>query len=213
MRIRMPLLAGALCLAAATPAYACNFYFASTFMRVPAKPSFGGGVNGVLSDPALWMYNVDVAMRLGDNAVVQPGIGMCSGGGDTNPFFGAGVGYRLTNNDNMSLNLQSGISYLTADGGNIMTVPIGAALSFKASPTMSWYAGGSMWWMQLDPDVGDSESESDPVLFGGVQIASGAMAWTLGAQLLMGDETEFGIVLGANMNQGVNAIRSFFRRK
>ncbi len=118
------------------------------------------------------MYNVDVAMRLGDNAVVQPAIGICSGGGDTNPFFGAGVAYRLTNNANMSLNLQSGLSYLTADGGNVLTIPIGAALSFKASHTMSWYAGGSLWWSQLDPDVDgfDSVSDSDPVLFGGLSI-------------------------------------------
>ncbi len=43
MRMKTPLLAGALCLAVATPAYACNFYFASTFMKVPAKPSFGAG--------------------------------------------------------------------------------------------------------------------------------------------------------------------------
>ena len=212
MRMKTPLLAGALCLAVATPAYACNFYFASTFMKVPAKPSFGAGVNGELSDPAFWGISGDVAMRLGDNAVVQPAIGICTGDGETDPFFGAGVAYRLSNNANMSVNLQSGISYLSFDGGNEMTIPIGAALSFKSSPTMSWYAGGSLWWMSVDIDGSGSASDTNPVLFGGLNLTSGPMSWTFGGQLLMGDDTEFGIVVGANMNQGVNAIRSFFRR-
>ena len=33
----------------------------------------------------------------------------------------------------MAVNLQSGISYRSFDGGNTMTVPIGAAVSFKGS--------------------------------------------------------------------------------
>jgi hypothetical protein len=212
MRMNTSLLTGALCLAVATPAYACNFYFASTFMKVPAKPSFGVGVNGELGDATIWGISGDVAMRLGDQAVVQPAIGICTGDGETQPFFGAGAAYRLLNDANMALNLQSGISYLSADGGNEMTIPIGAALSFKRSETMSLYAGGSLWWKQSDPDVGESHSDTDPVFFGGLQVSSGPMAWTFGAQLRVGDnDTEFGIVVGANMNQGVNAIRSFLR--
>ena len=66
MRMKMPLLAGALCLASATPAYACNFYFASTFMKVPARPSFGVGVNGELGDATVWGISGDVAMKLGE---------------------------------------------------------------------------------------------------------------------------------------------------
>ena len=205
-------IAGALLIASATPAYACNFYFASTFMKVPARPSFGVGVNGELGDATFWGISGDVAMKLGEQAVVQPAIGICTGEGSTDPYFGAGFAYRLTNNANMVVNLQSGISYQSFDGGNSMTVPIGAALSFKGSETMSWYAGGSLWWTSVDADGVGSDSDTNPVLFGGVQLASGPMAWTLGGQLLMGDDTEFGIVLGANMNQGVNAIRSFFRR-
>jgi hypothetical protein len=215
MRMKTPLLAGALCLAVATPAYACNFYFASTFMKVPAKPSFGVGVNGELGDATFWGISGDVAMKLGEKAVVQPSIGVCTGEGETDPYFGGGFAYRLSSNANMSVNLQTGIAYETFDGGNATTIPIGAALSFKGSDKMSWYAGGSLWWMNVSYDVAGidgSASDTNPVLFGGLQIASGAMAWTLGGQLLMGDETEFGIVLSANMNKGVNAMRSFFRR-
>ena len=205
-------IAGALLVAHATPALACNFYFASTFMKVPAKPSFGLGVNGALTDPAVWGISGDVAMRLGNNAVVQPAIGYCTGGGASDPYFGAGVAYRVANNTGMAINLQSGISYQSFDGGNQMVIPIGAALSFGSTGTMSLFAGGSVWMMQSDFDVGGSQSSSDPVLFGGVNLASGAMAWTFGGQLLMGDDTEFGIVVGANMNQGVNPLRWFHRK-
>ena len=204
--------AGALFLASATPAYACNFYFASTFMKVPARPSFGVGINGELGDATFWGISGDVAMKLGEQAVVQPAIGICTGEGSSDPYFGAGFAYRLSNNANMAVNLQSGISYQSFDGGNSMTVPIGAALSFKGSESMSWYAGGSLWWTSFDSDLGGSSSDTNPVVFGGLQLASGPMAWTLGGQLLLGDDTEFGVVLGANMNQGVNAIRSFFRK-
>jgi hypothetical protein len=205
-------LAGALLVAAAAPAHACNFYFSSTFMKVPAKPSFGVGVNGALGDPSVWGISGDVAMRLGDNAVVQPAIGYCTGGGTSDPYFGAGVAYRLSNNSSMGVNLQSGISYQKFDGGNSMTIPIGAALSFGGSSAMSFFAGGSLWWTSFEVDGAGSSSDTSPVVFGGVNLASGAMAWTVGGQLLMGDDTEFGIVLGANMNQGVNPLRWFQRR-
>ena len=207
MRIRTPLLAGALCLAYATPAFACNFYFASTFMRIPARPSFGAGVEAALSDPSFFGISGDVAMRLGNNMVVQPAVGICTGDGETDPYFGAGVGYKLTQSGTMTLNLQSGISYLPFDGGSEMTIPIGLAASFAGSGTMGFYAGASLWWQQVDIDNFDSVSETDPVLFGGLQSRSGSMSWSLGGLLYMGDDTEFGIVAGVSLNQGASAIR------
>jgi hypothetical protein len=193
MRMKLPLLAGALCLAIRNASRGLWLvFFASSFMRVPAKPTFGAGVSGALSDPAFWGISADVAMKLGDKAVVQPAIGICTGDGETDPYFGAGVAYQVSNNANMALNIQSGISYLSFDGGSEMVVPIGAAVSFKRSATMSIYAGASMWWQSVDVDGFESVSSTDPVLFGGLQLASGPMAWTLGGQLFMGDETEFG---------------------
>ena len=208
MRMRTPLLAGALCLAYATPAFACNFYFASTFMRIPARPSFGVGVEANLADPATFAISGDVAMRLGNNMVVQPGIGICTGDDETDPFFGAGVAYKLTQSGTMALNLQSGISYIPLDGASIMTIPIGLAASFAGSGTMGFYAGASLWWTQVDIDVLDeSVSETDPVLFGGIQSRSGSMGWSLGGQLYMGDDTDFAIIAGISFNQGASAIR------
>jgi len=139
--------------------------------------------------------------------VVQPAIGICTGDDDTDPFFGAGVAYKLTQSGTMTLNVQSGISYFSLDGGSIMTIPIGAAASFAGSGSMGFYAGASLWWTQVDPDVGESFSDSDPVLFGGIQSRSGSLGWSLGGQLYMGSDTEFAIVAGVSMNQGASAIR------
>lgn len=207
MRMRTPLLAGALSLAVATPAFACNFYFASSFMRIPAKPTFGVGVEAALADPSSFGVSGDVAMRLGNNMVVQPAIGMCIGDDDTDPYFGGGIAYKLTQSGTMALNLQSGISYSTFTGGNIMTIPIGVAASFAGSGTMGFYAGASLWWTQVEIDDFDNASDSDPVLFGGIQTRSGSMPWTLGGVLYMGDDTEFGIVAGLNFGGAASAIR------
>ena len=207
MRMRTPLLAGALCLAYATPAFACNFYFASTFMGIPARPSFGGGVEANLGDPATFAISGDVAMRLGNNMVVRPGIGICTGDDDTDPFFGAGVAYKLTQSGTMGLNLQSGIAYRPLDGANVMTIPIGFAASFAGTGSMGFYAGASLLWSQVDIEDGESFSDSDPMLFGGLQSGSGSMSWSLGGSLLMGDDSEFAIVAGISMNSAASAIR------
>lgn len=208
MRMRTPLLVGALILVSSTPALACNFYFASTFMRIPARPSFGAGVEAAFSDPSFFAISGDVAMRLGNNMVVQPGIGVCTGNDHTDPFFGAGIAYQLTPSGTITFNLQSGITYQTHDGGSAIIVPLGAAASFAGSGTMGFYAGASLWWQQFEADGGGSASNTDPVLFGGLQSRSGSLAWSLGAQLFMGDDTEIGLVAGVGMSQAANAIRS-----
>ena len=207
MRMRTPFLAGALCLAYAAPAHACTWWFNSSYMGIPARPSFGLGVAADLSDPATFGISGDVAMRLGDKAVVRPAIGICTGDDNTDPYFGAGVAFNLTQSASMSLNLQSGISYLSLDGGSITTVPIGAAARFGGTGTMAFYAGASLLWQNFEADNGGSASNTDPFLFGGLQSSAGAMAWTLGAQVLLGDDTDFGIVAGISLNQGASAIR------
>jgi hypothetical protein len=207
MRMKTPLLAGALCLAYATPAFACNFYFSSTYLRIPARPSFGVGGLAQFSDPMVFGVAGDVAMKLGEKVVVRPGIGLCSYDvGDerqNEPFFGGDIGISIARNATMSLNLQSGISYRSSDFGDVMMVPIGAAASFASSSAMSFYAGASLWWRDID--IEGAESQTDPVLFGGLQGGS----WTLGGQLFMGDDTEFAVVGGFSFSQAASAIRSF----
>jgi hypothetical protein len=208
MRMRTPLLAGALWLVSATPAFACNFYFASTFMKMPARPSFGLGVEATFSDPTLTALSGDVAMRLGNNMIVQPGIGVCFSSDDTESFFGAGFAYKLTQSGTMTLNLQSGLAYMPLDGGSRMTIPVGLAASFAGTGAMGFYAGASLWFQQFDIDDFGSETETDPVLFGGLQSRSGSLGWSLGGQLYMGSDTEFALIAGVQMNQGASAIRN-----
>jgi len=215
MRMKTPLLVGAFCLAYATPAYACTFWFSSSFMSIPARPTFGVGVGSWLSDPAYYGISGDVAMKLGEKAVVRPAIGICSGNSQTDPFFGAGLALKVVESGSMSLNIQSGISYLSADGGSETGIPIGAAASFKGSGNVSFFAGAALQWWQVDYDTFGSESGSDPMLYGGLMANSGGMSWTLGGQVLMGDDTDFGIVAGLSLSRSASAIRhlgSVFRR-
>lgn len=220
MRMKMPLMAGVLCLASATPAYACTFFFTSAYMPIPARPSFGVGVLADFADPATYGVSVDVGMKLGERIVVRPAIGLCSYESfsderQSDPYFGAGVAVNLMQNESMSLNLQSGISYAALDGGDITTVPIGAAALFRGTGPMSFYAGASLWWQQFEPDIGESVSETDPVLFGGLMGSAGSLSWTLGGQIYIGDETDFGLVVGLSMNPGASMMRqigSLFRK-
>ncbi|HEX6315428.1 MAG TPA: hypothetical protein VFZ73_11240 [Gemmatimonadaceae bacterium] len=211
MRMRMPLLAGVLSLVSAAPVYACTFYFTSAYMPIPARPTFGAGVMAEFSDPAGFAVSGDVGMKLGERMVVRPAIGLCSYevvDRENDPFFGAGVALNLTQSATMSLNLQSGISYMSTDFGNTTIVPIGAAASFRGSGPVSFYAGASLWWQQIEVDGGGSDSETDPVLFGGLTGSAGSLGWTLGGQLYMGDDTEFGLVAGLNFNQAASMIRN-----
>ena len=153
MRMRTTLLAGALCLAYSVPAHAaCMFYSTATYLDIPAGGVTWGLGAAFMFDPSVTAVSGDASMRLGDKAVVRPGIGLCSGGGESDPFFGADIGFRLSQTPTMSFNLQSGISYQSFDGGSLMNIPIGAAASFAGSGTMGFYAGGSLVWTQIDID-------------------------------------------------------------
>ena len=212
MRMRTPILAGALSLVYAVPASAaaCTFYSTATYLDIPV----GGvvwGLGGALTftDPSTTAVSGDAAMRLGNNIVVRPGIGLCSGGGESDPFFGADVGLQLSQSATMRLNLQSGITYRSIEGGSIMNIPIGAAASFAGSGTMGFYAGGALVWSQIEIDNFDSDSDTNPMLFGGIASRSGSMGWKLGGQLLLGDDTEFGVVAGVNFGTAASALRNF----
>ena len=212
MRLKTPLIAGALCVVSAVPAQACFLPYMAMYQAIPASPMFGAAVAFELGDYTYFSPTAYYAMRLGNSAVVTPGIGVCSGEGSTDPFFGSALAFRLTSNENMTLNLQTGLSYLPFDGGSEMTIPIGAAARFTSSGPMSFYAGATLLWQNFDVDGFESVSETDPLLFGGVSGTSGSIGWTLGGMLKMGDGTDFAIVGGINMNQASNAIRNFFRR-
>jgi hypothetical protein len=209
MRMRTPFLAGALCLAYAVPAGACTYAPFASFNAIPSQMVWSLGISSVFSDPMANGITGDVAMRLGDKAVVRPMLGLCMFDEETDPVFGGAFGYQLTQSGTMTLNLQSGISYLSFDGGSEMVVPIGAAARFAGSGSMNFYAGGSLVWQNIEVDGGGSASDTNPMLFGGLMSRSGSMGWTLGGQLLMGDDTEFGIVAALSFGGATSALRNF----
>jgi hypothetical protein len=210
MRMRTPILAGALSLVYAVPAAACTFYSTATYLDIPAGGvTWGLGAAFTFTDPTTTAISGDASMRLGNNMVVRPGIGLCSANDESDPFFGADIGYQLTQSGSMRLNLQSGITYLSFDGGSLMNIPIGAAASFAGSGTMGFYAGGSLVWTNLEVDGGGSASDTNPMLFGGIGSRSGSMGWKLGGQLLLGDDTEFGVVAGVSFGGASSALRNF----
>jgi hypothetical protein len=209
MRMRTPFLAGALCLAYAVPAGACTYAPFASYTAIPTQMTWGLGISSVFSDPMANGITGDVSMKLGEKAFVRPMVGLCSVDSETNPVFGAGIGLQLSQSSSMSLNLQSGIGYETFDGGSAMSIPIGAAARFSGSGSMNFYAGGSLVWTSVDVDGFGSASDTNPMLYGGVMSRRGSMGWTLGGQLLMGDETEFGIVAGLNFGGAASALRNF----
>jgi hypothetical protein len=209
MRMRTPFLAGALCLAYAVPAGACTYAPFATYLTVPATMTYGIGISSIFSDPMANGITGDLSMKLGEKAVVRPMVGLCSVDSETDPVFGAAFGLQLSQSSSMTLNLQSGISYLSFDGGSEMMIPIGAAARFTGSGSMNFYAGGSLVWASIDVDGFGSASDTNPMLYGGVMSRSGSMGWTLGGQLLMGDDTEFGIVAGLNFGGAASALRNF----
>ena len=74
---------------------------------------------------------------------------------------------------------------------------------------MGFYAGGSLVWQQFEFDGGGSTSDTNPMLFGGIGSRSGSMGWKLGGQLLLGDDTEFGVVAGISFAGASSALRNF----
>lgn len=210
MRMRLPVLAGALSLVYAVPAHACTFYRTATYLDVPAGGVVWGlGAAFTFSDPTITAISGDAAMRLGNSIVVVPAIGLCSGGGDSDPFFGADVGFRLSSSSTMTLNLQSGITYQSLDVGSRMNIPIGAAAKFAGSGSMGFYAGGALVWSNVEIDDGESFSDTNPMLFGGLASSSGSMGWKLGGQILLGDDTNFGLVAGISIGGASSALRNF----
>jgi hypothetical protein len=180
------------------------------YETIPTAMTWGVSTAIELGDYTYFSPTGSLAMKLGERAAVIPGIGICSGEGSTDPFFGAAVALRVSQSSNMTINVQSGISYLPFDGGSEMTIPIGAAARFTSSGPISFYAGATLMWSQFSIDGFDSVSETDPLLYGGVMGSSGSIGWTLGGGLKMGEGgSDFAIIVGANLNKASSAIRSF----
>lgn len=214
MRLRTGyLMAAALVLGLPSQAHACYLYLHSVFLPIPASPTFGAGVQVNPDDEIGYVGSVDAAFKLGSKAVLRPTVGMCKSGDFSELIFGAAAALRVwaDASGNTTVNVQTGLSYMSYDGGSNMTIPVGMAASFKRSNTMSFYAGGSLYLNKYDYEtIGGSvsDSDSDPVLFGGLSSNLGSMQVTAGAAVAFASETDIMLNLGFTNWQPTSAIRS-----
>jgi hypothetical protein len=214
------LVAGALSLGLPAQAHACYLYLHSVFLPIPASPTFGAGVQVNPDDEIGWVGSVDAAFKLGSKAVLRPSVGMCKSGDFSELIYGAAAALRIwaDASGNTTVNVQTGFSYVSYDGGNDLTIPVGLAASFKRSNTMSLYAGGSLFLNKYNYETisGDvSDSDPDPVVFAGLSSNLGSMQVTAGAAVAFASETDIMLNLGFTNWQPTSAIRSLvsvFRR-
>lgn len=205
------LLTGAACILGPASASACDLYFNSVFLRQPVgRLAIGAGAQIQTGDPTTTIFSGDLSIKLGQKAVVRPGVGLCRQGGG--PGFqsssaltiGSGLGVRLWNSPNggVAINGQAGFAYVSSDGATDLTFPIGAAADFKASDQVSVFAGAALKFSRFSY-TGGSQTDSDPVLYGGVTINLKRADLTAGITLQNGDtDTATAINVGLRVPVG-----------
>ncbi len=189
------LLAGATSIMGSTSALACDLYFNSVFLSQPAgRLAIGAGAQIQTGSPSTTIFSGDVSIKLGPKAVLRPGLGLCHQGGgvgfqSSNTLtFGSGLGVRLWNSSNggVAINGQTGFAYASSDGASSLTFPIGAAAEFKASDQAFVFVGAALQFSRFSY-TGGSQTESDPVLYGGVTVKLKRADLTAGLSLRNGD--------------------------
>jgi hypothetical protein len=213
-RMTQTLLTGALTLAWATPAYACGFWFNSTFLNVPMKPAIGVGLQSIKH---FTVITADAAFKAGDKVVIRPAVGSChysiSGFSETQTVYGAAVGVHLWNDEagKVAINGQAGGEFDSFEGGSEYNIPIGAAVSFKASDMVDVFGGAAVNVYHASYDDGDSYSHNDLSIFAGASYKTGNFRLYGGlASFQYEDETQTALNVGATMELGgMNAFRAF----
>ncbi|MGQ0764305.1 MAG: hypothetical protein ACT4OZ_01395 [Gemmatimonadota bacterium] len=204
---RFSIAAGAFLIALPTEAWACDFPFNGSFLgRSTGKWSIGGSLGLTTSDPSLLVIAGDATINAGTKAVIRPAIGLCRSGGEGSSseiVFGGGAGINVWNNaDNkVALNVQTGLSFVSFDGGKDITIPVTVAGQFMANERTSFYGGAGMSHNRVSidetsPGFDGTFSSTDPVLFGGVQFIQTRVLVVLGLHLLMGDGKNLFTLLG-----------------
>lgn len=224
------LMAGVLTLAWAVPAHACSLWFNSTALRVPQKPTFSLGLAHISS---FNIYAVDVALKAGDKVVVRPGVGECSGGGESNLVYGAAVGVNVFKDQtgNLSVNLQAGYEGDSYDGGSEHNIPVGASVAYTlntgssassarpgllaaAASKVTLYGGATINFYSDSYDYGEGSqdySSTDKAFFGGAMFDTGNFTLTGGVTFWSyegGSETAINVGAGMALGAASNMLRN-----
>ncbi len=215
------LVAGVLTLAWAAPVYACGFWFNSTFLDVPMRPTLGLGLQHV-SD--FTIIAADVAFKAGDKLVIRPGVGSCrysgSGGSESEVVYGAAAALRLWNDEGgkVAVNAQVGGEFDSFEGGSERNIPIGGAVQYMATDVVSLFGGAAINLYGESFDDGDSYSHTDESVFAGAALKSGNFTVAAGVTyFIYENNNETAINIGGSMALGgMNAFRalgSLFRSR
>jgi hypothetical protein len=212
----------ALCVGWSVPTFACPLWFSSSYLAIPSAPTIGAGISFWPEDPATTVIGGDVAFKLGDKFVLRPGVGVCMEDSENNMIFGAMAAYNAFQEatGKIGVNFQAGFETISYDGASWRNIPIGVAIQMKNSETMSLFGGAAFNMTEYSyDDFGGSfeETSSDPSVYGGAVFATGKMKLMASATLWMGDETDFGLNVGATMAVGggssaLRRLNSLFRR-
>jgi len=160
-------------------AHACDLYVQYTFHQMQRGVGFGAGLQFQPGTPSGVIVSGDLPIGLGNRAVVKPALGYCRIGADgpggqssSHAVFGSALGLRLWNNaaGTVAINGQTGVSYVSyGQSESDLTVPVFLAAEFKASERAAVFAGAGAQVSRFSFD-GDSESDADPLAFGGVTL-------------------------------------------
>ena len=214
------LIAVALAVTSASPAYACGLWFNSTYLMIPSNPVVSLGVQSIGD---YMMIAADAAFKLGDKMVLRPGVGSCrytGDGGGSEIAYGAAAGMQVWKDaaGKVTANIQAGAELLSYDGGSERNIPIGASVAVKSSDKLTLIGGAAINLYNDSYDAGGidySESSSDPSLYAGAAFMTGKVRLTGGIAMFMGDDSEMAINIGGGMALGTasNAIKTLFKRK
>jgi len=174
----------------------CDTYLGYTFMNFPTSPaSFGAGLQvqpGEDGGATYWIPNVDATFGLGSKLIVKPAIGLCTSTGGPAGFdsgsevtLGGGAAVNVFSQAGTSVNLQAAVTHISYDGGSEQTFPVTAAARFAAGSAANLFGGAGLQFSR-DSSPG-SELDTDPVLFGGVDLGT-SVDITVGLMLKFGED-------------------------
>ncbi len=184
---------------------ACDFTFAYHFLGMSdSGTAIGAGVaisplNG--DGDAFVNTTAGVGFKLGDNVALAPLVGWCKGTGDEDDIseimFGGGGVFNLFSSDDggTMFNVQTHAAYTSYEGDfSTLAIPVMAVVGHAVSDGVLLYGEGGFVWERESFD-GDSDSETDPVVAGGLAFGAGDFNIVTGLTLIFGEsQNDFGLV-------------------
>jgi hypothetical protein len=177
--------------AVASACYLSQFYRP---IMIPARMDFVIAMLYEPEDPATMVPGAELGIKLGSKAAIRPGAALCKYADWSTVVFGSAFGINIWNDagGKVAIDAQTGVSYYSKDGESDMVIPVGAIATFKTSDKVSLYGGAALQLDRFKVDLGGgqgsvSESDSDPLLHGGVVFRMTSVDLIGGLVMKMGE--------------------------